>query len=321
MAASVVRAGHGADIPHAGACRPGSIVEGNRVLKSAGFILSWTLALVTFAACSSGDSTDEAQRDAATSTQAAAPATAASPADTDLWRPASGTTWQWQLDGEIDTSVDVDAYDVDLFETPQSTIDALHEGGRIVICYFSAGSLEEGREDESEFTEDDYANQLENWPDERWLDVRSSNVRRIMEQRLDLAVEKRCDAVEPDNVDSFQNDSGFPLTAGDQVEYNTFLAEAAHARGLSIGLKNALDLVPELEPHFDWALNEECYVYDECDALAPFLVAGKAVFHVEYVGEPDDGPALREELCGDAAIAGFSTLIKTPELDAWRLAC
>jgi hypothetical protein len=295
-------------------------------------IVFWTLLVVTFAACSLGDSTNEARRDAATSTQAAAPTTdTGSPADTDLWQPAPGTTWQWQpapgttwqwqLDGEIDTPFDVDAYDVDLFETPQSTIDALHEDGRIVICYFSAGSLEEGREDVSEFAEEDYANQLENWPDERWLDVRSTNVRGIMEQRLDLAAEKRCDAVEPDNVDGYQNDSGFPLTAADQIAFNTFLAEAAHNRGLSVGLKNALDLVPELEPHFDWALNEECFAYDECDALAPFLTAGKAVFHVEYVDEPDAGPALQDEICDDAAIAGFSTLIKTAELDAWRLAC
>jgi hypothetical protein len=282
-------------------------------------VILWALLI---AACSSGDSADDAQREAATPTQAAAPTTdTGSPADTDLWQPAPGTTWQWQLDGEIDTTFDAAAYDVDLFETPQSTIDALHADGRIVICYFSAGSLEEGREDESEFTEDDYANQLENWPDERWLDVRSANVRRIMEQRLELAAEKHCDAVEPDNVDGFQNDSGFPLTEADQIDFNVFLAEAAHARGLSIGLKNAVDLVPELEPHFDWALNEECFAYDECDVLTPFLAAGKAVFHVEYVDDPDDGAAVQEEICGEAAIAGFSTLIKTPELDAWRLAC
>ena len=41
-----------------------------------------------------------------------------------------------------------------------------------------------------------------------------------------------------------------------------------------MGLKNDLDQVPQLLPYFDWALNEECMAYDECDLLAPFIDAG-----------------------------------------------
>lgn len=41
-----------------------------------------------------------------------------------------------------------------------------------------------------------------------------------MQARLDLAVQKGCDGVEPDNVDGYQNNSGFPLTAQDQLAYN-----------------------------------------------------------------------------------------------------
>jgi hypothetical protein len=238
-----------------------------------------------------------------------------------VWAPAPGTTWQWQLQGEIATSVDVVAYDIDLFDTPESTIDTLHAQGRIVICYFSAGSLEEGRPDKDQFAEEDAGEQLENWPDERWLDILSPNVRRIMVRRLDLAVAKGCDGVEPDNVDAYDNERGFELTEADQLDYNRFLADEAHARGLSVGLKNALGLVVALEPSFDWALNEECVAFDECDALAPFLAARKAVFHVEYVDDEADGEALRNEVCADPTVPGFSTLIKTPDLDAWRLAC
>jgi hypothetical protein len=237
-----------------------------------------------------------------------------------VWSPAPGTTWQWQLQGDIDTSLDVAAYDIDLFDVPQATIDTLHAEGRTVICYFSAGSLEEGRPDEGEFAPDDAGDQLENWPDERWLDVRSANVRRVTEQRLDLALAKGCDAVEPDNVDAYDNNNGFDLTEADQLDFNRFLAEAAHARGLSVGLKNALGLVEALEPSFDWALNEECVAYEECEALAPFIDAGKAVFHVEYVDD-EDGEALHDEACADPTIAGFSTLTKTPDLEVWRLAC
>jgi hypothetical protein len=241
--------------------------------------------------------------------------------DGGVWSPGPGTTWQWQLQDEIDTSLDVEAYDIDLFDVPQETIDALHADGRIVICYFSAGSVEEGRPDEGEFAPEDAGETLENWPDERWLDVRSANVRRVTELRLDMAVAKGCDAVEPDNVDAYDNESGFDLTEADQLEFNRFLADAAHARGLSVGLKNALGLVEALEPSFDWALNEECVAYEECESLAPFIAAGKAALHVEYVEEESQGEALRDEVCADPTVAGFSTLIKTPDLLVWGLSC
>jgi len=62
--------------------------------------------------------------------------------------------------------------------------------------------------------------------------------------------------------------------------------------------------VDALEPLFDWALNEECLSYDECDLLKPFLEAGKAVFHVEYVDDESTGEAKLNEICGDPAIEG-----------------
>lgn len=237
------------------------------------------------------------------------------------WRPDPGTSWQWQLTGTIDTGVDAAMFDVDLFEAPESTIDELHAAGRTVVCYFSAGSREDWRPDAGAFAASDYGNPLDGWPGEHWLDVRSDNVRTIMQQRLDLAVAKGCDGVEPDNVDGYANDSGFPLTEADQIDYGRFLASESHARGLSVGLKNSVELTAELEPDFDWALNEECLSYSECASLAPFLAAGKAVFHVEYVDQPSAGPAKHASVCGDPTIAGFSTLIKTWDLDAWRLTC
>ena len=239
----------------------------------------------------------------------------------EIWAPTPGTTWQWQIDGAtIDTTVDAQMYDIDLFDTSTAIIDALHDDGRIVVCYFSAGTYEDWRSDAGEFDEVDYGTEHPDWPGEFYLDIRSPNVKRVMEGRLDLAVTKGCDGVEPDNVDIYDAETGFTLSSGDQVEFNTFLAQEAHRRGLSVGLKNALELVTRLEPEFDWALNEECYDYDECSELQPFLNADKAVFHVEYVDEPSMGEAKRAEVCGNVP-AGFSTLIKTWDLDAWRLTC
>lgn len=232
------------------------------------------------------------------------------------WRPRPGTSWQWQLTGTIDTSLNVQMYDVDLFTTPQSVIDTLHGRGRVVICYFSAGTYEPGRPDSADLPPSVRGRVLPDWPDERWLDIRSSVVRGVMRARLDRARGRGCDGVEPDNVDGYDNQNGFSLTAAQQLDYNRFLAREAHARGLSVGLKNDLGQVRALAPDFDWALNEQCFQYDECDALQPFLDAGKAVFEVEY-----GGASLAGRICPQANRQNLDTLIKDLDLTAFRVAC
>jgi len=233
-----------------------------------------------------------------------------------IWMPAPGTSWQWQLSGSIDQSIDVAMYDIDLFDAPQATIDELHAAGRIVICYFSAGSREDWRSDAADFPAAALGNPLDGWPGERWLDTRSGAVRDIMKARLDLAADKHCDGVEPDNVDGFDNDPGFALTGATQLDYNRFLATEAHARALSIGLKNDLAQIPDLVASFEWALNEQCFEFDECDTLAPFIAAGKAVFQVEYGGQ-----TRANAICDDANALDFDTLVKRLDLDAVRIAC
>jgi hypothetical protein len=245
----------------------------------------------------------------------APPGTVDAPAGA-IWHPAPGTSWQWQLSGTIDTSFDVAMYDVDLFETPQATIDALHAAGRRVICYVDAGSWEPGRPDAAQFPAAVLGKALVGWPDEKRLDVRDPRVRALIDARFDVAVSKRCDGVEPDNVDGYANDTGFPLTAGDQLAFDGGLAADAHARGLSVGLKNDLDQIPDLIGGVDWALDEQCFQYSECDALAPFVTAGKAVFEVEY-----GAPSLATTICPMANTRNFDTLIKNLALDAPRTAC
>ena len=81
-----------------------------------------------------------------------------------------------------------------------------------------------------------------------------------------------------------------------------------------MGLKNDLDQVDSLLPFFDWALNESCFQYNECDLLIPFIKSGKAVFGVEYDGDTD-------QFCPQANALGFSWMKKHLKLDAWREAC
>jgi hypothetical protein len=227
--------------------------------------------------------------------------------------PKAGMTWQWQLSGKVDTTVDAEMYDIDLFTNDVAVMKALHAAGRAVVCYFSAGSYEPDRPDSTALAATGLGKTLDGWPMEKWLDVRSTAVRDIMRARLDTARTKGCDGVEPDNVDGYDNDNGLGLTEADQLDYDAFLATEAHARGLSVGLKNALGLVSKLAPNFDWALNEECLQYSECASLQPFVAASKPVFHCEYA-------ASTTGIC-DRNPAGFSTIVKHLALDAWRLAC
>ena len=231
------------------------------------------------------------------------------------WRPASGTTWQWQLSGTLDLTVDAQVYDVDLFTTSAAQVAALHRAGRRVVCYVDAGSFEKGRPDSGRFPAAVLGSVMDGWPDERWLDVRRLDVLEpILAARLDLCRRKGFDGVEPDNVDGYANDTGFPLTAADQLRFNRRLAALAHARGLAVGLKNDLEQVPALVGSFDFAVNEQCAEYSECDALAPFVRAGKAVFHAEY-------DLTTAAFCPTSRRLRLSSVRKRLDLDAWRQTC
>lgn len=231
------------------------------------------------------------------------------------WHPTPGLTFQWQLQGELDTSIDVDVYDVDMFDTSAATVDELQAGGRKVICYVSAGSWERWRPDARNFPDSVLGRKLDGWPGERWLDIRKlRKLRPVMKERMDKCRNKGFDGIEFDNVDAYQNRSGFPLSGADQKRYNRYLARAAHRRGLAVGLKNDLSQVRALEPYFDFAVNEQCFQYHECGVLKEFIDAGKPVFHVEY-------ELARGEFCEKANARGFSSMRKRYSLRAWRRPC
>ncbi|KAJ0127998.1 hypothetical protein HZ326_28907 [Fusarium oxysporum f. sp. albedinis] len=128
---------------------------------------------------------------------------------TEIWQPKVGESWQIVLlnpiaiddDGKVEPNVTI--YDVDLFDNDADTLKALHKTGKKVICYFSAGSYEDWRDDEYQFEEAHLGKELEGWPGERWVDVRNRTVRDIMKKRIEDAAKKGCDAIDPDNVDGF----------------------------------------------------------------------------------------------------------------------
>ena len=233
------------------------------------------------------------------------------------WQPRPGTSWQWQLSGALDVTVDAGAYDIDLFDNAPAQIAALQGMGRKVVCYFDT-AYEPGRPDSSQL--DPYkGNPVSGWPGQYWLDIRQPAVVDVMKARIGLAQQKGCDAVEADDVDSRTNNPGFPITAADQQGFIRTLAAEAHSRRLSFALKNDLDEIPQLLGDVDFALNEECFQYNECSSLQPFIAANKAVFQVEYTS--GDLAAKGATICPQANALNFDTLIKHVELDAPRYSC
>ena len=234
------------------------------------------------------------------------------------WQPKSGLTWQWQIgDNDIDTSIEADVYDIDLY-VDQAIIDKLHVKGRKVICYISVGSWEDWRPDKDQFPAEVLGKDYDGWKGERWLDIRRIDLLApIMLARLDLCKAKGFDALEPDNMEIYTNDTGFPLTYDDQLKFAFWLADEAHKRGLAIGQKNASDQVKELVNIYDFAITEDYFYYDEAEKMLPYIMAGKPVFAAEYTDLPGDFAAF----CEHSKQLNFSTILKKRGLDAWIQTC
>jgi len=91
---------------------------------------------------------------------------------------------------------------------------------------------------------------------------------------------------------------------------------------LAIGLKNDLAQIPQLVQWFDFAVNEQCHQFEECDELDPFISANKAVLNIEYSGNYINNVSERQELCNDANTRKLYTLILPLSLnDEFRLSC
>jgi hypothetical protein len=229
------------------------------------------------------------------------------------------TTWDWQLRSPIFPGHDVEVYDIDLWDNSADVVADLHARGRKVICYVNLGAWEDWRPDADRFPASVIGEEYHGFPDENWLDIRAIDILLpIIRSRLDMAVAKGCDGVEPDNMNGFDTrthePSGFPLTYEDQLTYNRLVAAEAHRRGMAVALKNDLYQVEDLVGDFDFAVNEQCFEYEECRYLLPFIEAGKPVFHTEY-----DLPL--EDFCDEANRYRFSSIRKSTHLDGPRESC
>jgi hypothetical protein len=230
------------------------------------------------------------------------------------WRPRAGLAWQWQLTQPVDQSVNVPVYDIDGFDNSAAVVKALHAKKRKVICYVEVGSAENFRPDFRQFPAA-VLGKDNGWEGEHWTDIRRMDVLEpIIAKRFDMCKAKGFYAIEPDLMDNFANDTGFPLTAADQVKFNKRIADLVHARGLAAGLKNDAEQVPQLQRFFDFAVVESCAEWKECAEYSPFIKADKPVFHAEYQLEP-------AEYCAETRKLRLSSIHKNLRLDAPRKAC
>lgn len=235
-----------------------------------------------------------------------APAAAA-----DWWTPGTEPlALHWVLAGKLDTSSPVqmglrdfngnplpapDVYDIDGEYNTAGVVSELHSRGKKVICYIDAGVWEGYRPDADRFPARVIGKPDAGWNDSRWLDIRQLAVLEpIMRDRIAMCAAKGFDAVEPDEIDGWENDTGFPLTYADQLRYNRAVASWIHSAGMTAIQKGDIIQTRDLVAYFDATLNEECWQYRECRnpwnpetgkeqiGLQAYTQAGKAVWGAEY---------------------------------------
>jgi hypothetical protein len=281
-----------------------------------------------------------------------------------IWRPAPGTTWQWQIVDQIGPSLrNVQMYDVDLTDAvPVSTvvpvagfgsatwpkginagiIGRLHAAGKVAICYLDTGAWESYEPDHALFpgqpgwssggASNDVIGNSTGWDNEYWLDIRAGRTglfAPIQWARLDLAKSIGCDGIEPDENNPYGNNPGPAISLADEKAWYLEVARQAHARGLSVGMKNGVEVTDaDTVAAFDWNLNEECFFYDECGVLDAFIRAGKAVFQTEYTddwksrgGSDPVKLAASNSFCPSARAHHFATLVKNQVPDDLFVTC
>jgi hypothetical protein len=233
-------------------------------------------------------------------------------ADTRAWLPAQGERYDVQFVAPFNLVRGVDVLELDLFDASAEQVKALKARDVRTVCYINAGAWENWRPDARDYPASAVGRNYAGWPGERWLDIRDrERLAPVLRKRIELCRAKGFDGVDFDNVDGYAANTGFPLAARDQIAFNRWLAAEARARKLAVGLKNGLELVPDLVENFDFAINESCFSEGSCEALRPFREVGKAVYVVEYTNQRRK----MDRFCAEAADLGLQLVFKTKSLN------
>ena len=191
--------------------------------------------------------------------------------------------WDWQIGRvtplERTGSGAVDIYDIDGFLTTAAEVDQIHTTWQAAtlphpkaICYLDL-AWEDYRPDGTAtqygggFPADTLGNIYYGYPQERWVDFRQLDaLKPMLDARIAMCAQKGFDAVELDDIDSFEpaTTSGFNLTPGDAQNLLAWLDNEIHHQGMTVLWKNTGILSWWGRDYSDGAVVEECYVYSEC---------------------------------------------------------
>ncbi|WP_428642892.1 endo alpha-1,4 polygalactosaminidase [Roseibium sp.] len=229
-----------------------------------------------------------------------------------------GDSWDWQLTEPADLNRSVKVIDLHPDLVTSEDLATLKTTGIKTICYVSIGTLERTAADRKAFPAEVIGKTYGDWPDEKFLDVRRFDILLpLMKARFESCKAMGFDAVEPDNMDVHDNDSGFPVTVVHTIAYVRLLAATAHGLGLKVGQKNVPELTEELVDTFDFAIAESCYQDRSCKSYIAYTEAGKPVFDAEYT----DRPIHFSKACEIGKKYGISMILKDRELTAPALWC
>ena len=190
-------------------------------------------------------------------------------------------------------------FDIDGIINPRSTVTALHEQGKRVVCYVEVGAVGDYYSAHQEGIGTSYYQQLRaagllgrKVPGyaEYYLNIQSRATVSIIESMIaQQCSAKGFDAVETDIDEEYTDASGFPLTKAVEESYMTTLADDIHGLGLGWWIKNPDDTgdsyATDMYPLADAVLTEQCNQFSTCGSLSAYI-GHKAVFNAEYRAVP-----------------------------------
>jgi len=231
---------------------------------------------------------------------------------------ATQSYWDWQLGEPLNLSRDVRVLDVDSDTITAAEVAQMKARGVLMICYVSIGTVENYRSDVAAFPASVVGRTYGDWPDEKFLDIRQHDVLLpIMTARFQRCKDMGFDAIEPDNMDVYDNDSGFRLSRRDGIAYIKALADMAHGMGLEIGQKNVPELTGQLIGSLDFVITEDCFSEGWCEEVSAYIRANKPVLAAEYTDTGVDWAAA----CAFARANNYSMILKDRDLSAGLETC
>ena len=190
--------------------------------------------------------------------------------------------WDWQIGRTTPLQRTgrqaVDIYDLDGFLTTRAQVRAIRTSWQAstlahprTVCYLDL-AWEDYRPDATPgayFPAAALGAVYYGYPEERWTDLRQLDaLKPMLHERISMCARKGFDAVELDDIDSFDPPSttGFQLTPGDAQNFLAYAFNEIHRAGMTALWKNSPYLSWWGRQYADGAVVEECYLSHACFA-------------------------------------------------------